>query len=56
MYQDKQVEFKRRREMSRKTKSKSKSLSVLIHVLYHEDVPGCVGILACVLDLGARWR
>jgi hypothetical protein len=54
VYQDKQVEFKRGTKMNSKNKSKSKNICVLIYVLRHKGVSGCVGILSYILNLEAR--
>jgi hypothetical protein len=52
--QDKQVEFKRGTKMNSRTNSKIKFICVLIYVLRHEGVSGCVVILSYNLNLEAR--
>ena len=54
MNQDKQVEFKRGTKMNSRTKSKIKFICVLIYVLGHEGVSGCVVILSYILNSEAR--
>jgi hypothetical protein len=40
--------------MNSRNKSKGKNICVLIYVLRHEGVSGCVGILSYILNLEAR--